>query len=107
RKSVMDLIFVDEGTVQLLGKDHKDKTARTKLRYLPENFSLPKKFTVRETLYLFSNLDKGNQPALGAQIDELAGAFNVDYLDKKIKDLSKGMRQTAALMNTFVGAGRL
>lgn len=106
-KSVMDLIFINEGTIQLLGKDHKDKTARNKLRYLPENFSLPKKFTVREILTLFSELDKGDQPNLEAQIEELADAFNVDYLDKKIKDLSKGMRQTAALMNTFAGDGRL
>lgn len=106
-KSVMDLIFADEGHIQLLGQNHKDKTARSKLRYLPENFSLPKKFTVREVLHLFSKLDKNQQPSLNGQIDELAEAFNVDYLNKKIKDLSKGMRQTAALMNTFVGDGSL
>jgi ABC-2 type transport system ATP-binding protein len=102
-KTVLGLTFADEGTIRLLGEDHKNKASRTELSYLPENFSLPKTFTVRQVLRLFNLLSKNNPSEFDNQIKEVAEAFNVDYLDKKIKDLSKGMRQTTALMNTFLG----
>jgi ABC-type multidrug transport system ATPase subunit len=102
-KTVMNLIFANEGDITLLGKDHKDKTSRQDLSYLPENFSFPEKLTVRQMLHIFGDLSEPGQHDREAQINQLAAAFNVDYLDKKLKDLSKGMTQTAALMHTFLG----
>jgi ABC-type multidrug transport system ATPase subunit len=102
-KTVMNLIFADEGTIALLGKGHKDKSSRRNLSYLPENFSFPEKLTVRQMLHIFGDLSEPGQPDRERQINQLAEAFNVDYLDKKIKNLSKGMTQTAALMHTFLG----
>ncbi len=102
-ESVMNLIFAEEGAITLLGKDHKEKSSRREVSYLPENFSFPKKLTVRRMLQLFGDLSEPRQPDREPQISELAEAFNVDYLDKKMKNLSKGMRQTAALMHTFLG----
>lgn len=102
-KIILDLLYPDSGTIQLLGHDHKNKIARKQLSYLPENFSFPSAFTVREMLHAFANIGHGRTPDLEHRIDELAATFNVDYLDKKIKGLSKGMTQTAALMHTFLG----
>jgi ABC-2 type transport system ATP-binding protein len=99
----LDLLFADRGEIQLLGHDHKNKEARQKLSYLPENFSFPEKFTVRQMLHTFAGITNTDQTDLDARIQKLAEAFNVDYLDKKIKDLSKGMRQTVALLHTFLG----
>lgn len=103
-KIMLGLLFADRGTIKIDGIDHTRKEARKAVSYLPENFQFPQKITVRQMLKLFSNICPADQQNLDARIDELADAFNADYLDKKIKDLSKGMRQNAALMNTFLGS---
>lgn len=105
-KVILDLLFADSGQITLMGTDHKNKEARSKLSYLPENFSFPDHFTVREMLRSFARLNDSHIPYLESKIAELAEAFNVNYLDKKIKSLSKGMTQTAALMHTFLGDHR-
>lgn len=105
-KIILDLLFADSGQVTLLGQNHKHKQSREGVSYLPENFSFPDNFTVEEMLHSFAGLKKSEEMNLDHKITELANAFNVDYLDKKIKGLSKGMRQTAALMHTFLGDDR-
>ncbi|NGP87501.1 ABC transporter ATP-binding protein [Fodinibius halophilus] len=101
-KVILDLLFADTGHITLMGKSHKNKESRVKLSYLPENFSLPKNFTVREVLQSFAGLKKSPPENLDLRIEELADAFDVNYLDKKVKGLSKGMTQITALMNTFL-----
>lgn len=102
-KVILNLLHADEGEIKLLGEDHKNKEARVGVSYLPENYQFPKKFTIRQMLKLYNNLNHSGQKGLDEQINKLAEAFNVDYLNKKMKDLSKGMRQNAALMQTFLG----
>jgi ABC-type multidrug transport system ATPase subunit len=89
-----------------MGADHKHKEAREHVSYLPENFSFPENFTVKEMLHTFAELKNGSPSQLNSRIKELADAFNVNYLDKKIKNLSKGMTQTTALMHTFLSDDR-
>ncbi|HYW35118.1 MAG TPA: ABC transporter ATP-binding protein [Balneolaceae bacterium] len=102
-KLILNLRFVDQGSIKLFGESHTQKAARRKVSYLPENFSFPENFTVRQMLHLFQELDPDDDNNDDEQIEQLAKAFNVDYLDKRMKDLSKGMLQTAALMHTFLG----
>lgn len=102
-KIILDLLYPDRGEIELLGHNHKNKRARQQLSYLPENFSFPERFTVRQMLHTFASIGDAPQQGLENRIRKLATAFNVDYLDKKIKGLSKGMTQTAALMHTFLG----
>lgn len=105
-KIILDLLFADSGNIQLMGKDHKNKEARNQLSYLPEAFSFPDTFTVKEMLRSFAGLQTSSPSHLDHKIHTLAESFNVDFLDQKIKNLSKGMRQTAALMHTFLGDSR-
>lgn len=106
-KIILDLLFADSGQIEMMDVDHKNKVARTPVSYLPENFSFPEKFTVSEMLHSFAGLKEDTAARqLDAKIAELAQAFNVNYLDKKIKALSKGMRQTVALMHTFLSDDR-
>lgn len=101
-KIILDLLFADSAEISLMGTDHKQKQARTQVSYLPENFSFPEKFTVKEMLHAFADLKDSPAEQIDQKINELADAFNVKYLNKKIKNLSKGMRQTTALMHTFL-----
>lgn len=101
-KIILDLLFADSGTISLMGRHHQEKQARAKVSYLPENYSFPDNFTVKEMLHAFADLKETTPEQIDQKISELANAFNVTYLDKKMKHLSKGMRQTAALMHTFL-----
>ncbi|WP_176466215.1 ABC transporter ATP-binding protein [Aliifodinibius salipaludis] len=101
-KIILDLLFADAGNIWLMGHNHKQKQARAKVSYLPENYSFPDNFTVNEMLHAFSDLKESTPRQIDHKISKLANAFNVEFLDKKIKNLSKGMTQTAALMHTFL-----
>ncbi len=101
-KIILDLFFADSAQISLMGTDHKQKEARSQVSYLPENFSFPKNFTVRQMLHSFADLKDKPITNIEQKITDLATAFNVDFLDKKIKNLSKGMTQTTALMHTFL-----
>jgi ABC-2 type transport system ATP-binding protein len=101
-KILLDLLFADSGNILLMGNDHQNKQARAKVSYLPENFSFPENFTVTQMLHAFADLKDSSPELIDQKINELADAFNVNYLNKKMKNLSKGMRQTAALMHTFL-----
>lgn len=101
-KIILDLLFADSGQITLMGKNHKEKESRAHVSYLPENFSFPENFTVEEMLRSFANLKPTAPAYLDSKITELADTFDVSYLDKKMKNLSKGMEQMAALMHTFL-----
>ncbi|MEL7833369.1 ABC transporter ATP-binding protein [Fodinibius sp. Rm-B-1B1-1] len=101
-KIVLDLLFADSAQISLMGTDHKQKKARSHVSYLPENFSFPDNFTVQQMLHSFAKLKDKPVVNIEQKITDLSDAFNVNFLDKKIKNLSKGMTQTAALMHTFL-----
>ncbi|MDZ7658954.1 ABC transporter ATP-binding protein [Fodinibius sp.] len=101
-KIILDLLFADSGNISLMGNNHEDKQARAKVSYLPENYSFPEYFTVKQMLHAFADLKESTPGQIDRKINELANAFNVNYLNKRIKNLSKGMRQTSALMHTFL-----
>lgn len=101
-KIILDLLFADSGHISLMGKNHKEKESRAQVSYLPENFSFPDNFTVEEMLRSYANLKPTTPTYLNSKITELADAFDVNYLDKKMKNLSKGMAQLVALMHTFL-----
>lgn len=105
-KIILDLLFADSGHIELMNINHKKKEARRQISYLPENFSFPDNFTVEEMLRTFVDLKDSPPANLDDKITEMADAFNVDYLNKKIKNLSKGMTQTTALMHTFLSDDR-
>jgi len=101
-KIILNLLYADSRNISLMGRNHKQKEARAKVSYLPENYSFPENYTVKEMLHAFSELKESTPGQIDRKINKLASAFNVNYLNKKMKNLSKGMSQTAALMHTFL-----
>lgn len=102
-KTILDLHFTESGSIRLMGRSHKEKESREQVSYLPEIYSFPDKVTVQKMLIDFGSITNNDKKDLKQRIDRLAEALNVDFLTKKVKSLSKGMRQTTALMNTFIG----
>ncbi|MTI89547.1 MAG: ABC transporter ATP-binding protein [Balneolaceae bacterium] len=102
-KIMLGLVKPDAGTLNLMGYDFTQKEARQKVGYLPENFSFPKFLTVRKTMQVFGGINPPEGTSIDERIEQLASDLNIDYLDEKFGKLSKGMRQTAAIMHTLLG----
>lgn len=106
-KAILDLRFLSEGYIQINGIDHRDKSARKAVSYLPEVFSFPDDVSVKTMLLDFGSIEITDREYLEDRITSLAQKLKADFLDKKIKELSKGMRQTTALLHTFLTERRL
>lgn len=105
-KTILDLHYAESGSITLMGKNHKEKESREWVSYLPEVYSFPENVTVKKMLIDFGSITNNDKTELAQQIDRLAEALNADFLGKKVKALSKGMRQTTALINTLLGNHR-
>ena len=55
-KSILGLLQIDSGEIELFGKSSKDVSARDKLVYLPEKFSFYSYFTVIDTLKFYASM---------------------------------------------------
>ncbi|HNT01233.1 MAG TPA: ABC transporter ATP-binding protein, partial [Candidatus Saccharicenans sp.] len=72
--------------------------ASLRLGYLQENASLYPFLTVRETLELVARIDGLSRAEAQEQALDMASTLNLtEYLDNRIKNLSKGTRQKVAL----------
>lgn len=101
-KLILDLASQNSGQVTILGKDKKDKLSRAKVAFLPEQFLFPQQFSVWQVLFYYATINRTDYQEIKNQIKKIASELNVDFLHQKIESLSKGMKQTAALMNTFL-----
>jgi len=106
-KAILDLRFLSEGTIEINRIDHKDKLARKTVSYLPEVYSFPGDLSVKTMLLEFGSIEITDRDYLEKRITNLAHHLKAEFLDKKIKELSKGMRQTTALLHTFLTERKL
>lgn len=106
-KLILDLISLDKGVIKILGESSTNKVARKDLAYLPEQVAYPSNFTAHQVLFYFSSINRNDFKRINDQIRKLAFVFRVDYLGKKIKNLSKGMVQTIGLLNTFLDSKKI
>jgi ABC-2 type transport system ATP-binding protein len=94
-RSIMDYLTVQSGKITVLGLDHKkDSIAiRRRICYLPEDFTLYSNYTGLELIKLFNNF----RPIDSDFLKRLRLIFKVN-LELKIRDLSKGNKQQAAII---------
>lgn len=102
-KVILDLLHLDRGYVEIFGLNHRKVNSRKMLGYLPENFSFPENFSLKEVLKVLGSIGKYNIDDIDQKIEKYSKKFGINYLDIKIKNLSKGMIQTGALLHTFLG----
>jgi ABC-2 type transport system ATP-binding protein len=99
-RTLLDLLRPTDGSADIFGLDtHRDSVAiRRRIGYLPGELSLYDNLTGREYLSYFANLRGGVDMSYA---EELARRLRFD-LTTKIRSLSHGNRQKAALIQAFM-----
>ncbi len=101
----MRIIYPDEGVVRVLGAD-KFGAANDLVGYLPEERSTYKKMKVREVLCFHAELKGLRRPAV--IVDEWLERLGlIDWRDKKVEALSKGMAQKVQFISSVVSKPKL
>lgn len=104
-RMIMRIIYPDEGVVRVLGAD-KFGAANDQVGYLPEERSTYKKMKVREVLCFHAELKGLRRPA--KLVDEWLERLGlIDWRDKKVETLSKGMAQKVQFISSVVSKPRL
>lgn len=105
-KCIVGLLRPDKGTVKFSGKEITANIDYKKnLGYLPENPSLPDYLTVEEFLVFSAKLKGLTAETIKSEVNELLDSFGlVEVSDRLIYELSKGMKQRAAISASLIGS---
>jgi ABC-2 type transport system ATP-binding protein len=106
-RCLLDFTRPDAGTIEICGIDHRDSASRSPLGYLPERFSPPYYLTGRDFLrYMLRlhGLPYDEAAALG-----LLGELELErgVLDKRARQMSKGMAQKLGLAACLMAGKQL
>lgn len=98
-KSILGMVVPDKGTIHINNKPLKNNWQyRREIGYLPQIANFPGNLTVNELLKMIKDLR--GQDTLDK---ELIDFFRIDhFLDKKLNNLSGGMKQKVNLVLTFM-----
>ena len=99
---ITQIIFADTGKVHFDGREINSEDVR-KMGYLPEERGLYKKMKVGEHLIYLARLKGLSRNEALTKIKYWLNKFHiVDWSDKKIEDLSKGMQQKIQFIATII-----
>lgn len=100
-KIICGITKPDRGEIKIFSRDISDRSYLNKIGYLSEVPYFSQNFSVKETVEFFNSISsiKANKEKL----NELYELFSVkNFLNEKIKNLSKGMLQKVALTVAMV-----
>lgn len=106
-RMILRIIEPDSGSISVFGEPHH-AAASNRIGYLPEERGLYRKMTVLRQLIYFGNL-KGmsNAAARASALEWLERLDLLDWKDKKLETLSKGMSQKIQFIATVLANPRL
>ena len=101
-KALLNFQAIDAGTIEIFGRDHRADTARAPLAFLPERFLPPYYLTgwdfLRYTVSLDGSLlDRERAMSVCQAID-----FDLEALNRPVREFSKGMGQKLGLSAAFL-----
>jgi len=101
------LLDPTSGTATVAGYDvvSESMSVRRQIGYLPENVQLYQSLSARENLTYFARLSGLAKPQ--KRIAEVLHLLNVDYGDRRMSTLSKGMRQRIGIAQAIVHQPRV
>jgi ABC-2 type transport system ATP-binding protein len=101
---ILDLVHADDGKISILGRDHRDPAARTRIGYLPERPYFFEHLSGRELLNFYSSLldipTEGRADRI-AEVLDLVGM--TAFAGRRLKKFSKGMLQRIGLAQAILG----
>ncbi|MBE6149246.1 MAG: ATP-binding cassette domain-containing protein [Firmicutes bacterium] len=106
-RMIMGLLDMTEGSITLDG-DKIDYNVTDKIGFLTEERSLLTKLTVREQAIYYGTLKGMKQEQIIEKLKYLLKKFEIEeYLDKKIKELSKGNQQKVQFITAIINDPKL
>jgi len=101
-RMIMNVLIPDRGSIRVLGEKMSEKMKR-RIGYLPEERGLYPKMKVNEILVFLANLKdfRGNEAK--EAIDRWLKRFDLlNWKDKKVEELSRGMQQKVQFIATVL-----
>ncbi|MBN1789375.1 MAG: ATP-binding cassette domain-containing protein [Bacteroidales bacterium] len=99
-RMIMNILYPDQGTILLFGKEQKDQRL-DHVGYLPEERGLYKKMKVYDVLKFHGELKNGKN--IRQEIDYWLKKLDLSaWRDKKVESLSKGMTQKLQFIATVI-----
>ena len=106
-RMIMGLLDATEGTILLDGKPI-DYSVTDTIGFLTEERSLLVKMTVREQAIFYGTLKNMSEEKIIERLEYLLNKFGIiDYVDKKIKELSKGNQQKIQFIMAIINEPKL
>lgn len=101
-KAILDLVSIDDGSITLFGKSHRNVSAREQLAYLPDRFSPPIHLKCKDFIQYMLKLHCSNKS--GEDIHDMLEALDLDHsiLESSVRSLSKGMTQKLGLASCLL-----
>ena len=101
-RMIMDIIAPDSGSVLVEGQ-RADGNFRNRVGYLPEERGLYKKMTLAEVIIFFAAIKGFDRSKTLPMIDSWLEKMSLlDYKNKKVEELSKGMQQKLQFITTMI-----
>lgn len=101
---ILDLVHPDRGEVRIMGTDHRQRSSRTRVGYLPERPYFFEHLSGRELLEFYADLLelKGDlrQERINFVLDRTGMSA---YAGRRLRKFSKGMLQRIGLAQTLLG----
>ena len=106
-KCLLDFTSITSGAITIDGTAHGKPESRSDLAYLPEKFTPPYYLTGRDFLEYMARMYGVSSDANRTKQMLVTLDFNPEFLDKPVRQMSKGMSQKLGLAACFLGDKRL
>lgn len=101
-RMIMNIIAPDSGKILFEGKE-ADDSFQDRVGYLPEERGLYKKMTLREVIIYMAELKSCPKSKTEQLMDKWLRRLDLlDYKERKVEDLSKGMAQKLQFITTII-----
>jgi len=101
-KMLAGLIEPTAGSATVAGFDAEDPAMRHQLGFLPEESPLYEDMTPQSYLTFFADLYDVSRADATGRIDESLDRLDLEYRDRRIGDMSKGMKRKVAIARSLI-----
>jgi len=102
-KSILDLVPIDAGVIELFGLDHRDRRTRSRVGYLPERVNFYEHLSARELLDFYGALFEMPARTRRRRVGEVLDLVGLErHASVKLRKYSKGMLQRLGIAQAIL-----